>query len=426
MLKLQWVMEMEKKQILDLTKECLQCKHPTCIQGCPVHNNIPLFIQLCKEENYQKAYEVLSKTTTLPSICSVVCPSENQCMGHCIKNKINQAVQIPKIEQYITQNIQLEIPNIPQLKEKVAIVGSGPAGLACAEKLKELGYQIDVFDQYDIPGGILSYGIPDFVLDKKIVINKIQYLKNLGIHFHMNQKLGKEISIKELSSKYDAVFLAIGASIGKKMNIKNEHLKNIVDANEFLEKIYRNQTNEFQNLQDILIIGGGNTAIDAARVASLHLSNKVRIVYRRSKNEMPARKDELLKAEQDGIQFSFLTNPISFVGEKQVEFVECVKMRLESVENDRPRPIVIENSNFYLKADLVIEAISSTIDTSVLKDIQCHFWGGIKVNEKLQTSICNVFAGGDCINGPSLVVTSMKDGITAANNIHQFLNKNNS
>ncbi len=414
---------MKSNEILKLTSECLQCKNPTCIQGCPVHNNIPLFIRLCKENNIQKAYEVLLETTTLPSICSLVCPSENQCMGHCIKSKMNCPVKIPEIEHFIAQNVKNPILSYPTLNEKVAIIGSGPAGLACAERLRKFGYQIDIFDQYDIPGGILSYGIPDFVLDKKIVEDKIQFLKNIGIHFYMNQKLGKDIFIHQLSKNYDAIFLAIGAAISKKMNIPNEHLKNIVDANEFLEKVYRHPNDAYHNLKNIFIIGGGNTAIDAARAAKRHLSNHVSIIYRRSKNEMPARKDEILKAEQEGIQFYFLTNPISFKGKEKIESIECVKMKLVEVENERPRPVVIENSNFILKADLVIEAISSSIDTSILENIQCHSWGGIQVNEKMQTSLNHVFAGGDCTRGPSLVVHCMKDGIQAANYIHNFLKK---
>lgn len=413
---------MERSNIKELLNECLQCKNPTCIDGCPASNNIKEFIRLSKLGKYDEAYEEILKTSTLPSICSLVCPHEKQCMGHCVKNKINAPVNIPKIEFYLSTVAKKSIPNTLLSKsQKVAIIGSGPAGLACAETLAKLGYHIDIYDSYDIPGGILTYGIPDFVLSKNIVNEKIEYLKTLKINFIMNKSLGKNITISSLSQNYDALFIAIGASIGKKMGISNENLKGVIDANDFLKKVSRNDVNEYKDIENVIVVGGGNTAIDAARSASRLFDGNVSIVYRRSQTEMPARNDEIIKAKQDGIQFNFLTNPVSFIGNEKLEEVECIKMRLEKVDNDRARPIVIENSNFKIKADLVIEAVSSTIDTSILENIKCNSWGGIIVNDAMQTSIKNVFAGGDCVSGPSLVVTSMKDGINAAKNIDKYL-----
>lgn len=410
-----------ENNITKYVNECLDCKNPTCIEGCPVHNNIPLFIKLCKQGNYDEALSVINKTSTLPSICSLVCPSENQCQGHCIKNKIGKPVNIPFIEQYITLMADVKKEEIVSNGKKVAIIGSGPSGLACAEKLAKLGYNVDVYDKYDIEGGILTYGIPNFVLDKQIVNKKVDYIKSLGVNFFMNKELEKDIYLNDLIDSYDAIFLGFGASIGKRMDAKNNNIDGVIDANDFLEKMYKNQKHLFSDVKDCLVIGGGNTAIDAARVAKKNLGCNVSIVYRRSEKEMPARKVEILNAKNDNIDFNFLSNPIAYIGNDKVKEVECIKMKLVEVEGQRARPVVIDNSNYIIKADLVIEAISSSIDTNLTKLLETHSWGGIKVNENMQTSIPKVFAGGDCVSGPSLVVTAMKDGILAAKNIDKYI-----
>ena len=410
-----------ENNITKYVNECLDCKNPTCIEGCPVHNNIPLFIKLCKQGNYDEALSVINKTSTLPSICSLVCPSENQCQGHCIKNKIGKPVNIPFIEQYITLMADVKKEEIVSNGKKVAIIGSGPSGLACAEKLVKLGYKVDVYDKYDIEGGILTYGIPNFVLDKQIVNKKVGYVKSLGVNFFMNKELEKDIYLNDLIDSYDAIFLGFGASIGKRMDAKNNNIDGVIDANDFLEKMYKNQKHLFSDVKDCLVIGGGNTAIDAARVAKKNLGCNVSIVYRRSEKEMPARKVEILNAKNDNIDFNFLSNPIAYIGNDKVKEVECIKMKLVEVEGQRARPVVIDNSNYIIKADLVIEAISSSIDTNLTKLLETHSWGGIKVNENMQTSIPKVFAGGDCVSGPSLVVTAMKDGILAAKNIDKYI-----
>ena len=410
-----------ENNIINKVNECLQCKKPTCIEGCPVHNNIPLFIKLCKEEKYQEALEVIKHTSTLPSICSLVCPSEKQCKGHCVKNKINKPVDVPFIEQFITLKANETVNKLDNNDYKIAVIGSGPAGLACAEKLAINGYNVDVFDKYHTPGGILTYGIPRFVLDKQIVDKKVNYLKELGINFIMNSTYGKDISLESLKEKYDAIFLGFGASIGKRMDAKNNNIKGVVDANEFLLKMYENNDKDYINCKDVLIIGGGNTAIDAARVAKKKLNCNVTIVYRRSEVEMPARKVEINKAKEDGINFHFLASPIAYIGEETVNSVECIQMKLEKIEGERAKPVIIENSNFIIKSDLIIEAISSYIDNNLTKEIDTTSWGGIIVNEKMQTSIEKVFAGGDCVSGPSLVVTAMKDGIQAAKYIDEYL-----
>ena len=314
--------------IKQLCNECLNCKNPTCIIGCPVNNNIPLFIKLCKEEKYDEALNVILKTSTLPSICSLVCPYEKQCMGSCIKNKINKPVQIPVIEQFITKKANIKIPTIEKNNKKVALIGSGPASLACAEILALKGYIIDIYDKYDIPGGILTYGIPDFVLDKDVVNKKIEHLKQLNVNFLMNKELGKDIFLDNLKNQYDAIFLGFGASVGKRMDAKNNDIEGVIDANDFLEKMYKNKYNLFKDIKNVIVVGGGNTAIDAARVAKRKLNCNVTIVYRRSEKEMPARKDEIIKAKNDNIDFNFLSNPICYIGESKVKEVECIKMKL--------------------------------------------------------------------------------------------------
>ena len=410
-----------ENNITKYVNECLDCKNPTCIEGCPVHNNIPLFIKLCKQGNYDEALSVINQTSTLPSICSLVCPSENQCQGHCVKNKIGKPVNIPFIEQYISLMANIKKEEIVSNGKKVAVIGSGPSGLACAEKLVKLGYKVDVYDKYDIEGGILTYGIPNFVLDKQIVNKKVGYVKSLGVNFFMNKELEKDIYLNDLIDSYDAIFLGFGASIGKRMDAKNNNIDGVIDANDFLEKMYKNQKHLFSDVKDCLVIGGGNTAIDAARVAKKNLGCNVSIVYRRSEKEMPARKVEILNAKNDNIDFNFLSNPIAYIGNDKVKEVECIKMKLVEVEGQRARPVVIDNSNYIIKADLVIEAISSSIDSNLTKLLETHSWGGIKVNENMQTSIPKVFAGGDCVSGPSLVVTAMKDGILAAKNIDKYI-----
>jgi len=409
------------KNINELVNECLQCKKPSCVEGCPAHNNIPLYISYAKEGKFDEALKVINETSTLPSICSLVCPSDKQCKGHCIKNKMNKPVSINEIEQYITTKANNPKYDIKKNNYKVALIGSGPASLACAEKLAILGYSVDVYDKYDVEGGILTYGIPDFVLDKKIIKAKIDYLKSLGINFILNKEYGKDITIDSLSN-YNAIFLGFGAGIGKKMNIEGEDFKGVIDANYFLEKTYKNSFDDVDNVKNVIVVGGGNTAIDAARVAKRYFNCNVSIVYRRSEVEMPARHDEYLKAINDGISFNFLTNPLKYFGENgYVKQAICNRMRLGEVVDGRAKPIVIEGSEFTIDADLVVLAVSSAIDKKLTNGLDIESWGGIIVNENMQTSNPKVFAGGDCVSGPSLVVNAMVDGIKAAKGIDKYL-----
>ena len=415
-------MEENIKKLID---ECLNCKNPTCVEGCPAKNNIPLFIKLAKENKIDEAYQVINNTSTLPSICSLVCPIENQCVGHCIKNKINKPVLVNKIENYIANNANKNIKKIEKNNKKIAIVGSGPSGLACAEKLIELGYDVDVYDKYHKAGGILTYGIPDFVLPKDVVDSKISYLENLGVNFLLNKEMNIDFTLEELKEKYDAIYLAFGASLSKRMNVKNSHLDGIIDANLFLMKVYENDIKDFENCNDVIVVGGGNTAIDAALVAKNKLNKNVTIVYRRSEKEMPARKDEFIKAKNNGVNFAFLTNPVCYHGESKLEEVQCIKMELVASNEGRARPVEIKDSNFKIKCDLLIEAISSYVDDNLTTSLNTQSWGGIIIDENSKTSNEKVFAGGDCVRGPSLVVLAMVDGIKAAKKIDEYIKKTN-
>lgn len=407
--------------IKNLCDECLQCKKPLCVNGCLVNNNIPLFIKLLKEDKIDEAFKVIDEKSTLPSICSIVCPFEKACMNSCVKSKINKSVKIPLIENYIASHAKNTNKPLPYNDKNVALIGSGPASLACGEKLALLGYRVDIYDKFSEAGGILTYGIPSFVLDKKIVKDKINYLKSLGINFILNKELKKDFTINSLKEKYDAVFIGIGAGKKKKMNIKNEDLENIIDANDYLKENY---LNNFDNslYKNIIVVGGGNTAIDAARVAKRNSNNSnVTIIYRRSENEMPARKNEYENALNDGITFNFLTNPVEFIGENKVSKTKCQKMKLVQSDENRLKPVPIENAFVTLDTDLVILAISSYVDVDVLDEVSLNSWGGVIINEKYQTSIENVFAGGDCISGPLYVATATKDGVNAAKYIDEYL-----
>jgi glutamate synthase (NADPH/NADH) small chain len=309
--------------------------------------------------------------------------------------------------------------------KKIAIVGSGPSGLACAEKLIELGYDVDVYDKYHKAGGILTYGIPDFVLPKDVVDSKISYLENLGVNFLLSKEMNVDFTLEELKEKYDAIYLAFGAGLSKRMEVKNNDLMGIIDANLFLMKAYENDIKDFENCNNVIVVGGGNTAIDAALVAKNKLNKNVTIVYRRSEKEMPARKDEFIKAKNNGVNFAFLTNPVCYHGESKLEEVECIKMELVASNEGRARPVEIKDSNFKIKCDLLIEAISSYVDDKLTTSLNTHSWGGIIIDENSKTSNEKVFAGGDCVRGPSLVVLAMVDGIKAAQNINEYIRKAN-
>ena len=414
------------EEIKDKAAYCLNCKTKPCTKGCPLGNNIPEFIRYIKEENYEKAYDVLSSTTVMQSICGRICPKEKQCEESCVRGIKQNSVTIGELEAFIG-DLAIEKKynkknNFKTIDKKVAVIGGGPAGLTCAKFLSRERIKVTIFEKHEKLGGILRYGIPEFRLDTEILDKWLEDLLDENIDVQLKKELGLNINLERLQKEYDAIFLSFGANISCKMNIKGEDLKGVLGANELLE--YKDFP-DFKN-RKVAVIGGGNVAIDAARTIIRLGAEDVSIIYRRNIDQMPADRKEIEDAKKDNINFLFKTNIVKIIGDEKcnVKQIECIKTELIKKEGqDRLIPINIENSNYLLDFDYVVMAIGSKTSEGLLGKLNLDIskWGYIITDDDYKTSIDGVFAGGDLIGTKATVAWASKAGREAAKSIIKYL-----
>ena len=396
----------------------MNCKNSQCrIKGCPLDNCIPEFIH---EIDSKKAYEILCNTTVLPAICGRICPHEKQCEGSCIRGIKGEPVSIGAMEAYIgdlsiENNYELSIEVDERAKDKrVAVIGSGPAGLTCAAFLARRGVKVTIYEKHDKLGGLLTHGIPDFRLPREVVEKTIEKILDLGVETKLNQELGRDFEIEDLAKKYDAVFVAIGANIPAKMNVEGEGLEGVYGGNYLLE--YNKHPN--YTGKKVAIIGGGNVAMDSARTIKKLGASEVYVIYRRAEEQMPAEKKEIADAKKEGIEFLFQTNIVKILGKEKVEKLECIKTELVKKEGEnRLSPVNIEGSNFSLDMDYVVMATGSKPENNIIEKFEKNEYGYIKIDENMQTSISKVFAGGDIVGQKATVAWAARSGRDAAEKI---------
>ncbi len=421
-------------------QRCLHCKHQPCVSGCPVNIHIPDFIEKVKDGDFEGAYQVISLTSSLPAVCGRVCPQENQCEKYCVRGIKHEAVGIGRLERFVAdyhREHTQEKPVKPQSNgHKVAIVGAGPSGLTCAGDLAKKGYEVTIFEALHEAGGVLMYGIPEFRLPKDIVRKEIENLKALGVNIVTNFVVGRSDTIDALMEEdgFEAVFVGSGAGLPRFMNLEGENLKGVFSANEFLTRInlmkaYKEDSNTpIYHPKKCVVVGGGNVAMDAARCAR-RLGAEVHIVYRRSMEELPARKDEVEHAQEEGIIFDLLNNPVKVIGDDQgwVSHVECIKMELgEPDASGRRRPIPVEGSEFQIEADCMIMAIGTSpnpLIRSTTPGLEVNRRGCLVVDENEMTTKDGVYAGGDPVTGAATVISAMGAGKKAASSIDEYLTK---
>ena len=415
---------------------CIQCKKPKCITGCPVGVDIPAFISACKSGDFKTAVQIIKLNNIFPAICGRVCPQETQCQGMCILGKHDKPIAIGKLERFVA-DMELQNGIEPPKKlsstgKRICVVGSGPAGLSAAAELLKLGHHVTIFESLHELGGVLMYGIPEFRLPKHIVMTEIDQIVKLGAEIHTNYVVGQSVTIPELLS-YDAVFIGTGAGLPYFMGIPGENLCGIYSANEYLTRVNLMGANKFpenttpiKKGKNVVVIGGGNVAMDAARVAR-RLGGNVTLMYRRSELDMPARREEIRHAKEEGIEFLCCANPIKFISDDQqnVVGIEAIKMRLGSKEpTGKCSCTPINGSNFRIDADVVIEAIGQGSNTVLLRkipDLDLKSNGCIIVDGNGQTNVSKVYAGGDITSGAATVILAMGTAKIAAQSINKML-----
>lgn len=420
---------------------CLNCKNKPCVSGCPVNVRIPEFISKIAEGDVDGAYDIITSTNALPAVCGRVCPQENQCEGKCVRGIKGEPVSIGRLERFAADNHTASDKAAPVPESnghRVAVVGSGPAGLTCAGDLVRRGYEVTVFEAFHKAGGVLVYGIPEFRLPKAIVQKEIDNLVSMGVKVVTNAVIGRSMSVDELFEEgYEAVFIGSGAGLPQFMHIPGENLLGVYSANEYLTRInlMKAYLPEYDTpvkpAKRVAVVGGGNVAMDAARCAKRMGAEEVHIIYRRSMEELPARKEEVHHAMEEEIIFDLLNNPVQIIGDEngKVKAIECVKMELgEPDDSGRRRPVPIEGSNFTIDVDAVIMSIGTSpnpLIKSTTKGLETNKRGCIVADETMATSREGVFAGGDAVTGAATVILAMGAGKTAADSIDKYITEKN-
>ena len=431
-----------EEEAIEEANRCLGCKNPKCVEGCPVSVNIPSFISFIKKGDFSASFEELSKYNALPAVCGRVCPQESQCEGKCVLGIKGEPLAIGQLERFIADfarnNKLRSLKKSEKILEKVAVIGSGPAGLTCAGELAKLGYRVTIFEALHESGGVLVYGIPEFRLPKKDVVKyEIEEIKKLGVKIENNVVVGKTVDIDELieNEGFKAVIIGSGAGLPKFMGIKGENANGVFSANEVLTRVnlmkaFKNESHTPLNLgKKVAVVGGGNVAMDAART-SLRLGAETHIIYRRSEKELPARLEEIHHAKEEGVILDVLTNPTEILTDEKgwVKGIKCIRMKLgEEDSSGRRRPIEIENSEFIMEVDSVIMSLGTSpnpLISNATKGLKTNKRGCLLVDEEsLKTSLKGIYAGGDAVTGAATVILAMGAGKKAAKSIDSYLRK---
>ena len=432
-----------KDKALEQSSRCSQCGVPFCQIHCPLNNNIPDWLKLTAEGRLKEANELAHSTNNMPEICGSICPQDRLCEGNCVIEKAGHGtVTIGSVEKYIVDTAWEKgwikpIKVFKEINQSVGIIGAGPSGLACSEELRKLGYKVTIYDRYDRPGGLLIYGIPNFKLEKNSVSRRTEFLKDSGIKFKQNIEIGKDISLDELRKKHDAILIATGVYKAREVNLPGSDLKNILTAMEFLMASNRkglgDKVENFDNgklnaeNKNVVIIGGGDTGMDCVRTAIRQNAKSVKCLYRRDRENMPGSAREVYNAEEEGVEFVWLSNPKKFIGTKKISSILVEKTQLINIDSSgRKKPESILNSDFEIQADMVVKALGfDPEDLPTLfnsPELSITKWGTIKINlNTMQTNLTGVFAAGDIVRGASLVVWAIRDGREAALSVQKYL-----